>query len=185
MTRMRGACRVRGICLWIGLGAFLVAEPGACLAQARPPSPGPPDRAGASAVAVTGAGIASSHPSDVAIGSIGEAPGGAGVGIPARWSIAAPSIGMRLAAPGAPWTRFLAGTAGDNAQGSASAGGTPVYKKAWFIAAAVGVVAVAVLLLASGGSDDGDEPGPQPESLPGFPPPPTLPASIGSGGSAR
>jgi hypothetical protein len=157
MTRMWGACRVRGICLWIGLGAFLVAEPGVCLAQSRPPSPGPTDRAEASA----------------------------GVGIPATWSIAVPSIAMHVSTPGTPWTRFLAGTAGDNARGSAGVGGTPVYKKTWFIAAAVGVAAVAVLLLASGGGDDGDEPGPQPEPLPGFPPPPALPASVGSGGSAR
>jgi hypothetical protein len=160
MTRTQRACRVRGFCLWIGLGAFLVAEPGACLAQARPLSPGPPGSAGA----------------------------GAGPGISAIRSLAIPAIGMRLPTSSAHWTRLLARTAGDNAQdrapGSAGNTGTPVYKKAWFIAAAVGVAAVAVLLLASGGGND-ERPGPQSESLPGFPPPPAMPASIGLGGSVR
>jgi hypothetical protein len=167
MTLTRRTRLVRGVCLWAGLVAFLWLEPGLCFASAQQVSM----RGQGQMQVPAGRGLAYerggpdqhvTHPNPTVrlmhLAGIGSA-----VTMPLIAPIS-PILGLQSLG-------HVAQAAGDATQGTGSTSATPVYKKTWFIAAAVGVVAVAAILFASGGG--ADEPSREPEGLPGFPPPPS------------
>lgn len=60
----------------------------------------------------------------------------------------------------------------------------PFYKRAWFLAGTVGAIALAAVLLSTGGGAEDDTPAPV-NPLPGFPPPPGSTAGATTRGPTR
>jgi hypothetical protein len=177
MTLIRRTRFGRSVCLWAGLATFLWLEPGLCFASVQQVSTRGQDQV----QVPTGRGLAQERggPDQHVTYRTGGLMHLAGIGSAVTMPVIAPvspALGLQS-------LDRVAQAAGDAPQGTSSASRTPVYKKTWFIAAAVGVVAIAAILLASGGGDE--EPRPEPEGLPDFPPPPSQFLSIAIGESVH